>query len=485
MKRLRQKWLDTSIKTKTTLLMGTGVLIMWAIVVMVILQLRTFSQQSQIIMNEYRNITGFLDAFSAENVCLETYIRPTSESNALEEYLKSIEVTNQHLSDLKPSWSQDRHKEFMLKQAIQNAMEFYRRSQAQMLEIEYHDQLIEQYLSLKTQSAYIDGYTRDLLHTSMIYGGEQWQEIEASNTRASSQFLVFMMLGTIALILILLMFNHNILKPLDDLSRAADTIGTGCYDAPPLEIHGNNELGRTARSFNLMQMEIRQSFRAMEKQSEMEKRLLEKEVEAAQMQRMLQEGRFAQLQSQINPHFLFNTLNTIAAMAREEQAPLSEDLILRLSNFFRYSLGSDEKLVPLGREIQLLRDYIELQETRFGERITMEIHSDPTTEDVMVPKFILQPLVENSILHGLRECSGGGLIRVRTHRGPNGVIIHVTDNGCGFDPRRQQSPNNSRRSLGLLNITERMELSGGSLNIFSRPGLGTSIRIIVNEEAST
>lgn len=163
--------------------------------------------------------------------------------------------------------------------------------------------------------------------------------------------------------LVLLIFTRSILEPLTELGRAADRIGNGQYDAPPLAVCGSDELGRTARSFNLMQTEIRRTIHALEKQSEMEKHLLEKEVEAAQMQRTLQEGRFAQLQSQINPHFLFNTLSTIAALAREEGAPLSEDLILRLSSFFRYSLESDEKMVPLGREIQLLQDYMELQET--------------------------------------------------------------------------------------------------------------------------
>ena len=228
-----------------------------------------------------------------------------------------------------------------------------------------------------------------------------------------------------------------------------------------------------------MQAEIRHAIWALEKQSEMEKHLLEKEVEAAQMQKKLQEGRFAQLQSQINPHFLFNTLSTIAALAHEEQAPLSEDLILRLSNFFRYSLESDEKIVALGREIGLLRDYMELQETRYGDRITMEVHADPALSDVPVPKFILQPLVENAIIHGLKEC--GGLVRVRTFRGRRGITIMVTDNGCGFCPQ-QSGGTTAHHSVGLDNIRERMELSGGKMDVFSRPGLGTCVRLIVGEE---
>ena len=176
------------------------------------------------------------------------------------------------------------------------------------------------------------------------------------------------------------------------------------------------------------------------------------------MQRALQEGRFAHLQSQINPHFLFNTLSTIAALSREEGAPLSEDLIIRLSNFFRYSLESDEKMVSLGREIELLQDYIELQETRYSGRIHTEIRIEPGLERVTVPKFILQPLVENSMLHGLKECISDGEIRVRARRVGADVVITVTDNGCGFDTRHPHTGNGKRRSVGMANIAERMEL---------------------------
>ena len=92
-----------------------------------------------------------------------------------------------------------------------------------------------------------------------------------------------------------------------------------------------------------------------------------------------------------------------------------------------------------------------------------------------------QPLVENAILHGLRECRGGGQIRVRAFRGRRGITVMVTDNGCGFDTKQQKEFGN-RRSVGLDNIRERMALSGGQLDIFSRPGLGTAVRIIVGEE---
>lgn len=482
MKMLRKKWYSISIWVKTVLLMGTMLAAMWVLVAMAMFHLHTFSGESTIIMNEYMDITGFMDVFFQENVYLELYIRPTQAQSAAEDYLASIQKTDNWLKALQPDLQTDQQWEYSLKRAIHNAMEYYRTSQKQLLTLQKQEEIIAQYLSLKTQSAYIDGYSRDLLHNCMVQGGVQWQEIVAANTRSTEWFAFFLIMDTVLLSLMLTVFTRSILKPLSDLGRAAHEISVGRYDAPPLIVQGEDELGRTAYAFNLMQSEIRRTIHKLEQQAEMEKLLLKNEVEAAQMQHRLQESRFAQLQSQINPHFLFNTLNTISALAREENAPLSEDLILRLSRFFRYSLKNDEQLVTLGREIQLLRDYMELQEVRYSDRITMEIHSDSVLEDIAVPKFILQPLVENSILHGLRTRKKGGRIRVRIFRGRRGVTIIVTDNGYGFDPHQPPS-GGKRRSVGLANIRERVEMSGGQFKLFSRPGLGTSVRIAWKEGA--
>lgn len=482
MRHLYQIWIDLSIRFKTSFLMTVVCLIVLIITIIGSIQMDTFTEQSKEIMNEYQKITTFIEAFSTENVALEEYMRPINSASSSQVYHASIEKTDNTLKKLELDALQTQLDRRALKRAIQNAMEHYRESQTYLWTIEDPEELIDHYLLLKKQAAYIDGYARRLLDVSMDYGSQKWDQIERNNQRATVQFTALMMLTVVLLLMIAFIFNHHVMRPIQKLSRAAATISAGCYDAPPVIVPGQNELGQTARSFNLMQTRIRQTIRALERQSEIEKQLLEKEVEGEQMRRKLQEGRFAQLQSQINPHFLFNTLNTIAAMAHEEEAPLSEDLILRLSNFFRYSLGSDEKLVPLGREIMLLRDYMELQETRYGDRIAMEVLSDPSLESVLVPKFILQPLVENSIIHGLSGQPLGGLIRVRSYRGKRGITITITDNGCGFDLNQHENIGRDHHGVGLDNITERVELIHGEVKIFSRPGLGTCVRIVLKEE---
>ena len=462
--------------------MGIMLVSLWTLVILATQQLRGFSAESDVIMNEYMDITGFMNAFSAENVALETYIRPSLSVNALEDYIESRTRTDQCLRELIPNLRVDGQTQFVLKQAISNAMIYYRKSQNELLAMDSDQEKMRQYLSMKTQSAYIDGYTRDLLHTRMEQGGRQWQQISTANGHRTRQLLTFLIIITLMVCVVLMIFIRSVLRPVTELGHAADRISVGQYDAPPLEIRGRDELGRTARSFNLMQQEIRSTIHALEKQSEMEKNLRKKEAEAAQMQRALQEGRFAHLQSQINPHFLFNTLSTIAALSREGGRTAVRGLDHPPVELLPLLSESDEKSVSLGREIELLQDYIELQETRYSGRIHTEIRIEPGLERVTVPKFILQPLVENSMLHGLKECISDGEIRVRARRVGADVVITVTDNGCGFDTRHPHIGNGKRRSVGMANIAERMELNGGEFRIFSRIGWGTCAKIIIKGE---
>lgn len=479
----RQFWRRIPIRIKCVLLMGAPLAAVWTLAAAVMFHLQLFSWESEIIMGKYMDLSGFITAFSEENMGLEEFMRPTATAAARTEYLASIAKTNVGLYKIRPDAASDSRGEYALKRAIRNAMDHYRAFQQRVLNGEDEDQRIQDYLYLKKQAAYIDGYARDLLSGEMAQGNERWSNIAAANDASVRRIVLGIVCVSVLTVFLLTLFARSILCPVSGLGRAADAISTGCYDAPPLEVQSQDELGRTARSFNQMQEEIRRTIQALEKQSEMEKDLLKKEVEAAQMQRRLEERRFAQLQSQINPHFLFNTLNTIAALAQEENAPLSENMISRLSRFFRYSLESEETVVTLGQEIRLLRDYMELQEMRFGERIAMEVVSDPSLEGLHIPKFVLQPLVENAILHGLKECTGGGHIRVRTRRGRRGVTVTVTDNGCGFDVKHPASPK-GRRSVGLENIRERMKYSGGRLDVFSIPGAGSCARITIGEEGA-
>lgn len=248
------------------------------------------------------------------------------------------------------------------------------------------------------------------------------------------------------------------------MSRGARRVADGEYDIEDFNFARSDEIGMLADSFNHLKHQIARTIHALESEAQLEKSLRQQESEAARLRQLIEQSRFAQLQSQINPHFLFNTLQSVANMAGIEQATVTGDMVVRLANFFRYTLDHDDSVVTLDRELALLRDYISLQELRFGERISFEMNCDSRCAACELPKFTLQPIVENSIVHGMRSRSEGGRIRIVTESTPNGCRIQITDNGGGFSrSKMKQNTAEGHRSIGLQNIAGRIALSGGQL----------------------
>ena len=145
------------------------------------------------------------------------------------------------------------------------------------------------------------------------------------------------------------------------------------------------------------------------------------------------------LKSQINPHFLFNTLNMIAGTAQIEDAAATEKMIHALSRLFRYNLKSAASVMPLERELRVVQDYMYLQQMRFGKRIQYFTDCSPETLEILVPSFMLQPLVENAVKHGLSTRSKGGKILVRSWKDKQRLWISVADTGEGMESEKLEA----------------------------------------------
>ena len=472
-RRMYRFWRDVPIRYKLATVLGILLGFMWIIVFLNVVHLQSLTRESGRIMGQYEEITDFINAFSAENICMDAYVRPSHTKENERTYFEAAEITDQCLTRLQPDLKTDLHDDYMLKRAIVNAMTRYRQDRASFIAAEEYQEKIRSFLLLQRQAVYINQYSLDLLHSRMEAGEKSWSRIEADNRHKIRIIFGNMILATILTVLGLILLIRTILQPLLSLSAAADEISAGNYSHPPLEETGNDEIGRTARSFNFMQTQIKETILAMEREAEMEK-------ENARIQKALQESRYAELQSQIDPHFLFNTLNAIAALAHEENAPITEDLIERLAKIFRYSLESYEKQVTLGQELQYLGDYMELMDARYAGRISMVIEPfDENLNNRVIPKFILQTIAENSIIHGFRDITGGGEILVTISEDENHRLrIVMSDNGCGFDSANPPKKE-GHHSVGLDNIRERLKYLGGTMEIESAIGAGTQVRIII------
>lgn len=206
------------------------------------------------------------------------------------------------------------------------------------------------------------------------------------------------------------------------------------------------------------------------------------EMNLERHQQLLLRARMDALASQINPHFLFNTLNTVTALIRVDP-DTARGVVLKLSNILRRLLRKHETFVPLRDELSFIDDYLDIEVARFGEDnldIVKEI--DERTLDTFIPSMLLQPIVENSLKHGLAPKLEGGRIYLRTSNSKGRLHIEIEDNGVGIS--EEKMPHVYVEGIGLSNVRERLRVLYGadfSLDIDSREGQGTRIRIDVPE----
>jgi two-component system, LytTR family, sensor kinase len=178
----------------------------------------------------------------------------------------------------------------------------------------------------------------------------------------------------------------------------------------------------------------------------------ERTVRAAELEKRLTEAKLQALQMQLNPHFLFNTLHAISSLMHQN-VEAADRMLAKLSDLLRYALEStDSQEVPLRKELDFLTRYLEIEQTRFGERLQVRLQIDPATMDASVPNLILQPLVENAIKHGIEPHARPGIVELRAQRHDGALRLEVEDNGAGL-----QSGKPSGFGVGLSNTRARLE----------------------------
>ncbi len=203
--------------------------------------------------------------------------------------------------------------------------------------------------------------------------------------------------------------------------------------------------------------------------------------------RLLLEARLDALQRQINPHFLFNTLNSITSLVRSKP-DLAREMIVKLAAILRVLLKDRDAFVPFRDELEFTDDYLAIEVVRFGEKLRVVKQIAKDTLDIVVPSMLLQPLIENSIKHGLEPRISGGTVTLRSRITPEGkLMLEVEDDGVGMPPEQgRESPVSGLvrpgTGIGMRNVRERMKVLYGelaSVEINSRPGRGTKVRLLM------
>jgi len=206
------------------------------------------------------------------------------------------------------------------------------------------------------------------------------------------------------------------------------------------------------------------------------------EIKLKEQKRLVLEARFDALQRQINPHFLFNTLNSIASLVRF-RPEMAREMIVQLGNILRALLKDHDSYVPFREELTFTDDYLGIEVVRFGaEKLQVVKEIDPATLELLVPCMLLQPLIENSIKHGLEPRLQGGTITLRSRIQGAKMVVEVEDDGIGMAEGRAREVGFVSRGagIGMRNVRERLEVLYGNnarFEVFSRPGRGTRVTL--------
>ncbi len=231
---------------------------------------------------------------------------------------------------------------------------------------------------------------------------------------------------------------------------------------------------------------IQHAFRVYRRAQDRQKTALRLEAEAQALTAQLSKAQLSALKAQLQPHFLFNTLNAIMVLVRQREALLAEETIARLSNLLRFVLDdAAAQEVSLRRELDYLELYLSIEQLRFADRMRVELEADPAALGGALPHMSLQPLVENAVRHGISERAGAGLIRVRARRRGDALVVEIEDDGPGPSPatgQRGPAEGAERGGIGLANTRARLQQLYGdraSLSLRARPEGGAISTLVV------
>lgn len=301
--------------------------------------------------------------------------------------------------------------------------------------------------------------------------------------------LIIAIVMIVCVVKALSVMNTSLVEPIVKLGEASKKIAANDTCIDDVVVDNRDEIGDLVHAFNKMKFATREYITTLEANRVAMDKLHTEELQKKEIENRLERMKFEVLRHQINPHFLFNTLNVISGMACLEDAKKTDKMIKALSSLLRYNLRMEEKEITLEHELSVMNDYMYLQKMRFGERIKYEIEYSPDLQNASIPTFVLQPIVENSIVHGISPKEEGGYVRIKAEKtgdeNPQ-LVITVADTGVGMAPdalealrSRLSEVKEERKAIGVSNIYRRIKLMypTGELEINSTEGEGMIVKI--------
>jgi len=428
---------------------------------------------------EFSNSWGFFDMFikTKDNVNIQKY---TDSNNKIENliieiqpYIQKDEESGIYLRNLKNMFESYKVESYHLMSKV-----IY----DERLDSKSYDNLTE----LKTLFTYINKHSKSLVVSYLNYSNIEYSTTMGKYKNTEIQIYTALILILLVSFVFTMLVSKDLNNTMGRLRKYAELLSAAKWEIPDLKDQKYDELNSLAKAFDIMKHSIRKFIEELNEKTEIENNYHIEKLKSTEKDKLIKETQLSALQSQMDPHFLFNTLNTISRMAMFEYADETVKLIEATSKILRYNLDCKDRMVELKEEIRMIKAYVIIQETRFQDQMSFIFDIDKNLDDVKVPPMLIQPIVENAIIHGLREKDSGGIIRITVKEKNSYISISIKDNGVGMDNEKMNTllseVKNESMGLGVFNVKKRLELYFNRSDLFkinSRIGKGTEILIFI------
>ena len=414
----------------------------------------------------------------------------TKTSDSLENYYMSSQNFTELIENLGESITESR--QGRMERSIKSMAENYLDEVSQTVDAK-RGRNVEKYRTRYEEATRLYGYINTYIYS---LNNEQFKENSENYREMLTAFGRFEVAGNVIMVvviftttLLILRLTTSVIKPLRALTISANRVAKGDFEISTLPVNSTDEIGIVTKAFNKMVISIQDYIEKIRQSAETERELKEKEL---MMETHLKDAQLKYLQAQINPHFLFNTLNAGAQLAMMEGADRTYEYVQVMSEFFRYNVKNASRTVTIGEELELVDNYIYILNVRFSGEIHYEKEIDQSLNDVEMPSMILQPIVENCVKHGISEMMGEGKIKMSVYALDDTACIRIEDNGAGMDEETIESLKNGHpapgkkdsNGIGMDNVYARLKLFCGSEDCFSiesdGPGKGSRFTIYLD-----
>lgn len=356
------------------------------------------------------------------------------------------------------------------RQAITSVLDLCENLEGKIYQIEETSDYDQRLTQLENNVYVLTSLVEEYMYTYLYYEAAELNAVQQVVTRQAGVEIALIILAAALAIVFLLRYSirlsRSITAPLEELCRRARRVDAGdltVQEPVPSEIR-----------------EIRTLSEGME---QMIGRLDDQMGEIKRRQESLRRTELALLQAQINPHFLYNTMDTIIWLIEADKQQEAVEMVANLSSFFRHSLSKGEDVITLAEEERHVRSYLQIQHARYQDIMEYILDIDPGLHDAMLPKLTLQPLVENALYHGIKLKRAKGTIRITATLADGCVLLRVEDNGVGITPQRliqlrDAMERGERVGFGLSAVNQRLRLQFGpeyGLRLDSEEGQGTTV----------